>query len=143
MSSGERPIGAANGKQTNTRASCQPPPPPSPRRLDLPPPLATGLSKSPPPPWALAVRAVYSRRDAGMESLVMNRRTYLLHALMFVLMIHGPLGLGPCAGGGGGVLDDQDNTRRGWNNGASRTQKRDEAKTGRPERGGGEWGSND
>ena len=27
MSSGERPIGAANGKQTNTRASCQAPPP--------------------------------------------------------------------------------------------------------------------
>ena len=28
MSSGERPIGAAKGKQTNTMASCQPPPPP-------------------------------------------------------------------------------------------------------------------
>ena len=28
MSSGERPIGAANGKQPNTEALCQPPPPP-------------------------------------------------------------------------------------------------------------------
>ena len=28
MSSGERPIGAAKGKQRNTEASCQPPPPP-------------------------------------------------------------------------------------------------------------------
>ena len=28
MSSGERPIGAAKGKQTNTMASCQPLPPP-------------------------------------------------------------------------------------------------------------------
>ena len=27
----------------------------------------------------------------GMESLVMNCRTYLLYTLMFVLMIHGPL----------------------------------------------------
>ena len=27
MSSGERPIGAAKGKKTNTMASCQPPPP--------------------------------------------------------------------------------------------------------------------
>ena len=38
----------------------------------------------------MAGPAVYSRRDAGMESLVMNRRTYLLHALMLVLMIHSP-----------------------------------------------------
>ena len=29
MSSGERPIGAAKGKQPNTEALCQPPPPPS------------------------------------------------------------------------------------------------------------------
>ena len=29
MSSGERPIGAAKGKQTNTMASCQAPPPPT------------------------------------------------------------------------------------------------------------------
>ena len=27
MSSGERPIGAVKGKQSNTKASCQPPPP--------------------------------------------------------------------------------------------------------------------
>ena len=27
MSSGERPIGAAKGKQTDTEALCQPPPP--------------------------------------------------------------------------------------------------------------------
>ena len=27
MSSGERPIGTAKGKQPNTKASCQPPPP--------------------------------------------------------------------------------------------------------------------
>ena len=30
MSSGERPIGAANGKQSDTKALCQPPPPPLP-----------------------------------------------------------------------------------------------------------------
>ena len=35
MSSGERPIGAAKGKQSATEALCQPPPPPSP---DPPPP---------------------------------------------------------------------------------------------------------
>ena len=29
MSSGERPKGAAKGKQPNTEALCQPPPPPS------------------------------------------------------------------------------------------------------------------
>ena len=29
MSSGERPIGAAKGKQPDTEALCQPPPPPS------------------------------------------------------------------------------------------------------------------
>ena len=28
MYNGDRPIGAAKGKQTNTMASCQPPPPP-------------------------------------------------------------------------------------------------------------------
>ena len=28
MSSGERPIGAAKGKQSDTEALCQPPPPP-------------------------------------------------------------------------------------------------------------------
>ena len=30
MSSGERPIGPAKGKQTDTEALCQPPPPPPP-----------------------------------------------------------------------------------------------------------------
>ena len=30
MSSGERPMGAAKGKQSDTEALCQPPPPPSP-----------------------------------------------------------------------------------------------------------------
>ena len=38
MSSGERPIGAAKGKQSGTEALCQPPPPPS------------ALSDPPPPP---------------------------------------------------------------------------------------------
>ena len=33
MSSGERPIGAAKGKQSDTEALCQPPPPPSGERL--------------------------------------------------------------------------------------------------------------
>ena len=37
----------------------------------------------------MAVPVVYCRRDAGMESFIMNRRTYLLHALMFMLVIHG------------------------------------------------------
>ena len=36
MSSGERPIGAAKGKQPNTEALCQPPPPPSLRKIILP-----------------------------------------------------------------------------------------------------------
>ena len=31
MSSGERPIGAAKGKQSDTEALCQPPPPPPPQ----------------------------------------------------------------------------------------------------------------
>ena len=31
MSSGERPIGGAKGKQSDTEALCQPPPPPSPQ----------------------------------------------------------------------------------------------------------------
>ena len=38
----------------------------------------------------VAVPAVYRRRDAGMESFIMNHRAYLLHTLMFVLMTHGP-----------------------------------------------------
>ena len=33
MSSGERPIGAAKGKQSDTEALCQPPPPPRPLQL--------------------------------------------------------------------------------------------------------------
>ena len=32
MSSGERPIGAAKGKQSDTEALCQPPPPSSPTK---------------------------------------------------------------------------------------------------------------
>ena len=35
MSSGERPIGAAKGKQSDTQALCQPPPPPVRGRLAL------------------------------------------------------------------------------------------------------------
>ena len=35
MSSGERPIGAAKGKQPNTEALCQPPPPPASRAPSL------------------------------------------------------------------------------------------------------------
>ena len=39
MSSGERPIGAAKGKQPNTEALCHPPPPPeSAQGPSLPPP---------------------------------------------------------------------------------------------------------
>ena len=38
----------------------------------------------------MAVPAVYRRHDAGLESFIMNSRTYKLHALMFVLMIHSP-----------------------------------------------------
>ena len=39
MSSGERPIGAAKGKQSDIQALCQPPPPPSAGRRGLPLPL--------------------------------------------------------------------------------------------------------
>ena len=46
MSSGERPIGAAKGKQIDTKALCQPPPPP-------PPQPRWGLS-SPPSPQVLS-----------------------------------------------------------------------------------------
>ena len=35
MSSGERPIGAAKGKQTDTEALCQPPPPRVEHLVDL------------------------------------------------------------------------------------------------------------
>ena len=35
MSSGERPIGAAKGKQSDTEALCQPPPPPNPGNTKL------------------------------------------------------------------------------------------------------------
>ena len=49
MSSGERPIGAAKGKQPNTEALCQPPPPylPPYRAPPLYPPTTSGI---PPPP---------------------------------------------------------------------------------------------
>ena len=40
MSSGERPIGAAEGKQSDTEALCQPPPPPAPGRLVYAQPLS-------------------------------------------------------------------------------------------------------
>ena len=46
MSSGERPIGAAKGKQSNTEALCQPPPPlrvPRNRLVQEPPPGCTAL----------------------------------------------------------------------------------------------------
>ena len=42
MSSGERPIGTAKGKQPNTEALCQPPPPPR-----------WVLERQPPPHWVL------------------------------------------------------------------------------------------
>ena len=42
MSSGERPIGTAKGKQPNTEALCQPPPPP-PQAISPPPPLLRTL----------------------------------------------------------------------------------------------------
>ena len=44
MSSGERPIGAAKGKQPNTEALCPPPPPPP-----VPPPNRKKVRKGPPP----------------------------------------------------------------------------------------------
>ena len=62
MSSGERSIGAAKGKQSDTEALCQPPPPPSPvggseakkfvcRKIGLKSPIQQGLhGHSPPPP---------------------------------------------------------------------------------------------
>ena len=70
MCSGERPIGAAKGKQSDTEALCQPPPPPSPcvgvgrmvASLEVgaplfhppppppPHPLRKGLSGADPPP---------------------------------------------------------------------------------------------
>ena len=43
MSSGERPIGVAKGKQPNTEALCQPPP-------TRPPPLLSSNASPPPPP---------------------------------------------------------------------------------------------
>ena len=44
MSSGERPIGAAKGKQSDTEALCQPPPLQTPSPLQTPPsPLAAAL----------------------------------------------------------------------------------------------------
>ena len=49
--SGERPVGAAKGKQSDTQALCQPPPPPpgtpaadQPTHLTPPPPLQTPKS---------------------------------------------------------------------------------------------------
>ena len=50
MSSGERPIGAAKGKQPNTEALCNPPPPgtgkpwPAPERVPFAPPPACDLA---------------------------------------------------------------------------------------------------
>ena len=77
MSSGERPIGAANGKQSDTKASCQPPAPPPPpgtrpccwhlRCAVAPPPprrnsglchvCTGGNSSTPPPPgtWPMSL----------------------------------------------------------------------------------------
>ena len=46
MSSGERPIGAAKGKQLSTMASCQPPPPPPARSPTLTPSRAEGRDKN-------------------------------------------------------------------------------------------------
>ena len=53
MSSGERPIGTAKGKQPNTEALCQPPPPPHPRVRGSQagsPPLAVIFSPASSPP---------------------------------------------------------------------------------------------
>ena len=69
MCKGERPIGAAKGKQTNTMASCQPPPPPRgsikmavPRRRGGIPPL------DPPPQTKVTVvghNEIYNRDLIG------------------------------------------------------------------------------
>ena len=56
------------------------------------------------------------------------------------LLWNGPVNSPSGHGGGGGLADDQDATRRGCSNGAARTRKRGEACGGRPGRGGA-WAS--
>ena len=51
MSSGERPIGAAKGKQSDTEALCQPPPPPPPHHVAWLPP-SRARHTTPPCPLA-------------------------------------------------------------------------------------------
>ena len=59
MNSGERPIGAAKGKQPNTEALCQTPPPPfgsgshCGKKCSLQQGLLIGAIFAPPPPAAL------------------------------------------------------------------------------------------
>ena len=53
MSSGERPIGAAKGKQSDTEALCQPPPPPISTHLTVSPHPQRNIAKVlvSPAPW--------------------------------------------------------------------------------------------
>ena len=65
MSSGERPIGAANGKQSETEALCQPPPPPSlgGTQPDKRGEIARGGGYDMPHDW---LRAPHATRGAGL-----------------------------------------------------------------------------
>ena len=66
MSSGERPIGAAKGKQSDTEALCQPPPPP-PHPLQSPPPPQWGGPSLGPKAWeTLGAEEKFSLGYTGM-----------------------------------------------------------------------------
>ena len=64
MSSGERPIGTAKGKQPNTEALCQPPPPP-PLKRSPPRPPSYGHYRVPAVNWCQALRHGFVRGGCG------------------------------------------------------------------------------
>ena len=81
--SGERPIGAAKGKQPNTMASCQPPPPP----ILKPPQCLPEKPKSyPPPPHRyLPIHIPNSRGHrnfVGLESISPTQATQFVDCLV-------------------------------------------------------------
>ena len=75
MSSGERPIGTAKGKQPNTEALCQPPPP-----CQTPPPTPSN-------PWG-RLRIAQDRLEVG-EYLGTQAPWCTVHALPTVLLAPG------------------------------------------------------
>ena len=87
MSSGERPIGAAKGKQIDTEALCQPPPPPEPLNSPFTPPPSNAPGGSPLPPL-VTTRCTWENPKVPTETTVLPPRCHSVGFICIVLYRH-------------------------------------------------------